>query len=141
MIEYLRTAYHAAQFVFGAGVIGTSIRWLYKRWQQSLEDRVLSTFYNTEGPWQSANGVVGEMYLKAAISDAPGFFPPRLTGLRAFRHWLRTYPYRLRHALRRAFVLPSKNKADKVLRELWKRNLLIRAGWDHTDNEYYKLKN
>ena len=60
MIEYLRVVYHVAQFVFGAGVIGTSVRWLYKCWQQNLEDRVLRTFHNTDidGPWQSANGVV-----------------------------------------------------------------------------------
>ncbi|HXM97187.1 MAG TPA: hypothetical protein VN982_01800 [Candidatus Dormibacteraeota bacterium] len=142
MIEYLRGAYHVAQFVFGAGVIGTSIRWLYKRWQQNLEDRVLRTFHNTDrdGPWQSANGVVGEMYLKAALSDAPGFFPPRLTEWRELKRWLRVSPYRLRHAFRRALVLPSKEKADEVLRELWKRGLLIRAGWDHTDTEFYKLK-
>jgi hypothetical protein len=143
MTEYLRVAYHAAQFVFRAGVIGTSARSLYNRWQKNLEDRVLRTFHNrnTHGPWQSASGVVGEMYLKAALNDAPGFFPPRLTGWRAFKQWLRVSPYRVRHAFRRAFVLPSKEKADEVLRELWKRGLLIRAGWDHTDHEFYKLKN
>jgi hypothetical protein len=143
MIEYLRVAYHGAQFVFGAGMIGSSLRWLYKRRQQYLEDRVLSTFHNTDGdgPWQSANGVVGEMYLKAAINDAPGFFPPRLTGWRAFKHSLRVSPYKLRFAFRRKFVLLSKEKADKILGELWKRGLLIRAGWDHTENEFYKLKN
>jgi AraC-like DNA-binding protein len=141
MIEYLRVAYHVGQYVFGAGAIGTSVRWLYERLKQSLEDRVLLTFHNTDGPWQSASGVVGEMYLKAALNDAPGFFPPKLTGWRAFKHWLGVSPYRLRHAFRRAFILPSKERADKVLRELWKRGLLIRADWDHTDHEFYKLKN
>lgn len=141
--------YHASQFVLQVIGIGTvlkaipkSLQWFHKRRQQALEERVLSTFHNTDdGPWQSAHGVVGEMYLKAALNDAPGFFPPRLTGLRAFKHWLRVSPYRVRHAFRRAFVLPSKEKADKVLRELWKRGLLVRAGWDHTDAEYYRLKN
>lgn len=143
MIEYLRVAYQTAQFVFGAGVIGASVRWLYKCWQQSLEDRILSTFHNTDsdGPWQSAHGVVGEMYLKAALSDAPGFFPPRLRGWQELKHSLRVLPYRFRHALRIAFVLPSRKEADRVLRELWKRGLLVRAGWDHTDNEFYRLKN
>jgi hypothetical protein len=143
VFEYLRLAYHVAQFVFGAGVIGSIVRWLYKRWQQSQEDKVLSTFHNTDRDslWQSAHGVVGELYLKAALNDAPGFFPPRLKGWRAFKHWLRVSPYRIRHLLRRAFLLPSREQADKVLRELWKRGLLIRAGWDHTDTEFYKLKN
>jgi len=61
------------QFVLGAGFIGTSVRWLQKRYQQNLEDRVLRTLRNTDiyGPWRSANGVVGEMYLKAALNDAP----------------------------------------------------------------------
>src|SRR5260370_8897918 len=107
MIEYLRVAYHAAQFIFGAGVIGTSVRWLYKSWQQKLEDRVLLTFQNTDrdGPWQSANGVVGEMYLKAALNDAPGFFPPGLNAWRASNHRLRVYPYALRFAFRLAIVV------------------------------------
>jgi hypothetical protein len=90
---------------------------------------------------QSAHGVVGRLYLKAALEDAPGFFPPRLTGWRALKHWLRVSPYRLRHSLRGAFVLPSIHKVEKVLRELWKRGLLVRAGWVYTDNEFYKLKN
>jgi hypothetical protein len=128
--------YNAAQFVLQVIGIGTvlkaihnSLQWLHKRRQQSLEDRVLATFHNVgDGPWQSADGVVGEMYLKAALNDAHGYLPPRLTGWRKYKHWLRVSPYRVRHAFRRAFVLPSKEKADKVLRELWKRGLLIRAG-------------
>ncbi len=143
MVEHLRTLFHAAQILVPIPIVGTFARWLYKRRQQSMEERVLSTFHNTDndGPWQSAHGVVGELYLKAALSDAPGFFPPRLTGWRSFKHWLRVSPYRFRHAFRRTFVLPSRGRADKILRELWKRNLLIRAGWQHTDTEYYKLRN
>jgi hypothetical protein len=143
MIEYLGVAYHTAQFVFGAGFVGTTIRWLHKSWQQDFENRVLFTFHNTDGggPWQSANGVAGEIYLKAALNDAPGFFQPRQTGWRALKYWFRFFPYRLRHAFRRAFVLPTKEKADEVLRDLWKRGLLVRAGWDHTENEFYRLKN
>jgi len=141
--------YHATQFVFQVIGIGTMLKavprgleWIRKRLQQSLEDRVLATFHNTEdGQWQSAHGVVGEMYIKAALNDAPGFVPLPLTGWYAYRRWLAVSPYRLRHAFRRAFVLPSKEKADRVLRELWKRGLLVRAGWDHTDTEYYRLRN
>lgn len=140
MLGYLRLAYHAAQVLFGAGVLGMAIKWMYKRYRQSLENRVLSTFRNTDpdGEWRSAHGVVGELGLKAALSDAPGFFPPREPRLRSR---LRTAFYRCRHSFRRAFIIPDKEKADRVLRDLWERGLLVRAGWRHTDNEFYKLRN
>jgi hypothetical protein len=142
MIEYLRTVYHVAQ-ILSIPIVGASARWLYKWRKQGMEERVLSTFHNTDndGGWQSAHGVVGELYLKAALSDAPGFFPPKLSGWRSLKHWLRVSPYRFRHAVRRSFVLPSWEQADKILRELWKRNLLVRAGWQHTDTEFYRLRN
>jgi hypothetical protein len=139
MLEYLRLAYHATQALFGPVALGTAIRWVYKRHRKSLENRVLSTFRNTDrdGEWQSANGVVGELGLKAALSDAPGFFPPKEPRLRSR---LRTAFYRCRHSFRRAFIIPDKEKADRVLRDLWERGLLVRAGWRHTDNEFYKLR-
>ncbi|HWZ97266.1 MAG TPA: hypothetical protein VN025_05850 [Candidatus Dormibacteraeota bacterium] len=136
MSPYLVEAYHSLRVLVPAGAGWTILRWGYKRWQKFREDLVLSTFHNTEGPWQSAHGVVGELYLKAALSDAPGFFPPRRPSL---KHRFRVMFYRTRHFLRRVF-LPSKGQADKILRTLWERKLLERAGWDHTDNEFYKLK-
>ena len=120
------------------GFGGTALRWGYKRWQKYQEDLVLSTFHNTEGPWQSANGVVGELYVKAALSDAPGYLP-RMR--RSHKHRL-VAMYRVRHFVRSAFLIPNKEKADKILRALcFDRKILERAGWQHTDNEFYKLKN
>jgi hypothetical protein len=140
MGEFVRAAYHVAQFLFGAGAIGTAIRWLSKRRQKELEDRVLDTFHNADGPWHCADSVVGEMNWKGALNDAPGFFRPKLSGWREFRSRLRVSPYRLRFALRRAFVVPSKRKTEQILRDLWERHLLVRADWDHTDKQFYKLK-
>lgn len=144
MNTYLIDVYHAVRILVPAGAVGgilwTSLRWTYNRWRKWQEEMVLSTFRNTDpdGPWHSAHGVVGHLYLKAALSDAPGFFPPRHSTL---KHRLRVLFYRTRHAIRKAFVVPSKDKADKILRNLWERKLLERAGWDHTDNEFYKLRN
>jgi len=144
MNQYLVEAYHAIRVLLPAGALSGGLwallRWCYKRWQKWQEEMVLSTFRNTDpdGPWHSAHGVVGHLSLKAAISDAPGFFPPRH---KTFKHRLRVLFYRTRHAVRRAFIVPSKEKVDKVLRNLWERKLLERAGWDHTDNEFYKLRN
>jgi hypothetical protein len=131
--------------IIGGGTVLKGVAWLYKRRKKSLENRVLDTFLSNveDGPWQSANGVMGEMFLKSALNDARGFIPPRLplAGWRAFKHWLWISPYRLRHAVRRFFLLPSKEQVDKILRELWERGLLVRAGWDHTDTEFYRMKN
>jgi hypothetical protein len=146
--------WHQATQVIQVGLqligIGTILRaspkgfqWLYKQYKDSLENRVLRTFYDMDdGPWQSAHGVVGDLGIRAAISDAPGFLmPATLKGWRLYVHWLKVAPYRWRHAFRRTFVIPSKEKADKVLFDLWERGLLIRAGWDHTKNQFYRLKN
>lgn len=148
MATHFREAYRFAEIILqivGMGTVLKGTAWLYKLKQKKLENRVLATFRNNtdDGPWQSANGVVGEIYLKAALSDARGFLPPRfpLTGWSAFKHRLKRLPYRLRHALRIFWVLPSKKKADRILRDLWERGLLIRAGWDHTENEFYRVKN
>jgi hypothetical protein len=148
MTIHFREAYRLVEVILqiiGMGTVLKGIAWLYKRKQRNLENRVLETFHSNleDGPWQSANGVVGEMYLKAALSDARGFLPPRLplTGWRAFKHWLWLSPFRWRHTFRRFFLLPSKKEADKILRELWERGLLVRAGWDHTETEFYRMKN
>jgi hypothetical protein len=132
--------YHAVKWLLPTGAAWAALRWFYGRWRKYQADLVLSTFHNSDrdGPWQSANGVLGELYLKAALSDAPGFFPPRQSKL---RHRFRVIFYRSRHFIRRVFLLPSKNKADKILHDLcFERKILERAGWDHTDNEFYKLK-
>jgi hypothetical protein len=141
-------AHHFLQVIvsiLGVGTILQGLIWFHKGQRKKLENKVLDTFRSDpeDGPWQSANGVVGEMYLKAALKDARGFFPARmkLTGWRAFKYWLRISSYRLRYACRRRFVLPSRSKVDAILRDLWERGLIIRAGWDHTENEFYRLKN
>jgi hypothetical protein len=122
--------------------IPKGIQFLHKRLKKRLECRIRAIFYNMEdGPWQSADGVVGELYLKAALSDAKGFLAPKLKGWRATVQWFRLAPYRWRHAFRRAFVIPGRDKADKVLCELWERGLLVRARWDHTNDQFYRLKN
>jgi hypothetical protein len=83
------------------------------------------------------------MYLKAALKDAGGFLPPRvkMTGWSAYSHWLRTSPYRLRHAFRRHLVLPSKKKVDAILHDLWERGIIVRGDFTHTQTEFYRLKN
>jgi hypothetical protein len=138
MTTYLVEAYHLLRVLVPAGFGWSALRWGYRRYLKYREDLVLSTFHNNDpdGPWQSANGVVGELYLKAALSDAPGFFPPRNP---SSNHRLRVFFYRTRHAIRRV-ILPNKNEADKILRTLWERKLLERAGWGHTENEFYKLR-
>jgi hypothetical protein len=149
MIAHFQQAYHLALAVLSIIGLGTvvkaipkGIQWLYKRYEKSVEDRILSTFYgNEDGPWQSAHGVLGDLGLKAALSDALGYLMPRgLTGWKAWAYWLKMLPYRLRHTYRRMFVIPSKERADKVLKRLWERGLLVRAGWTHTKNEFYRLK-
>jgi hypothetical protein len=138
MNEHLVEAYHALKWLVPAGAIWTTLRWFHGRWQKYQNDQVLSTFHNKDGPWQSANGVVGELYLKASLSDAPGFFPPRRMTM---RHRFRVMYFRTRHFARRVFLIPNKKKADKLLHDLcFERKILERAGWDHTDNEFYKLK-
>jgi hypothetical protein len=144
---HVQQAYHVIQLALQVLGIGTvvkaiprGIQWLYKRRQVRLENTVLSVFHNTDpdGEWHSAHGVVGKLGLKAALSDAPGFFPQKRQGLKTY---LRVAFYRCRHTYRRKFIIPSKEQADAILRRLWERQLLERAGWKHTDNEFYKLRN
>jgi hypothetical protein len=153
VIEHFPTMSRAIQVGLSVVSVATVLRalpkifqWVSRRYKKSREHRVLRTFYSLDdGPWQSAHGVVGELGLRAAFSDAPGFFPPKgapnLTGWRLRIHMLKVAPYRWRHSFRRAFIIPSKDAVDKILFDLWERGLLIRAGWDHTRNEYYRLKN
>jgi hypothetical protein len=123
------------------GTGGKVVHWLYKRYKKTRENIVLGTFFhNADGPWQSAHGVLGDLGIRAALSDARGFIVPQQTGWPAFIHWWKVAPYRWRHYFRRAFVIPSKEEADKVLKGLWERGMLIRAGWTHTKNEFYRLK-
>ena len=141
MYERLGEIYQGLKWLLPTGAAWTALHWTYKRWRKYQEDVVLSTFRNTDsdGPWHSAHGVVGKLYLKAALGDAPGFFPPRQMTL---KHRLRVAFFRTRHFVRRVFLIPDKRKADKILRDLcFERKILERAGWDHTDNEFYKLKN
>jgi hypothetical protein len=118
---------------------GVAIVTAYHDWQ---DDQVLATFRgNDDGPWQSAHSVVGDLGLKAALrQDARGFFIPKASGWRAHYEYWKVAPIRWRHWLRRLFVIPSKEEADKILIRLWKRGLLVRAGWTHTKNEFYKLR-
>jgi hypothetical protein len=149
MTDHFPQANHLAQAVLSIIGLGTvvkaipkGIQWLCKRYEKSVEDRFLSTFYrNEDGPWQSAHGVLGDLGLEAAMGDFRGYLMPcGRIGWRAKAHWLKFFPYRLRHTYRRIFVIPSKEKADKILRRLWERGLLLRAGWTHTQNEFYRLK-
>jgi hypothetical protein len=130
---------HLLQWVLQLVGFGTVMGYISKSYRKVREGHVLSVVRNTDsdGPWHSANGVVGELYLKTALRDARGFFPPRhLT----FLSYVRMKFCRSRHALHR-LLLPSKKQADNVMQQLWERGLLVRAGWDHTDNEFYRLRN
>ena len=101
MIEHWHEVYRVMQFglqVIGIGTIVRAIpkgiQWLLKLRKQRLENRVLQTFYDMDdGPWQSAHGVVGELYLKAALNDARGYFAPMPTGWKDLKHSLRVFPY------------------------------------------------
>jgi hypothetical protein len=147
MTIYFREALRFVEVILqiiGMGTILNGIAWICKRKHKELENRVLDTFHNNDdGPWQSANGVVGEICLRVALRDARGFLPPRLplTGWRALKFRLSAWPYRLRHSFWRFFLIPTKKEADKILRDLWERRLLVRAGWDHTETEFYRMKN
>ena len=146
MTIHFREAYHLVEVtlqIIGIGTVLKGIAWLYKRKQENLENRVLDTFHSNkeDGPWQSVNGILGEIYLKAALRNARGFLPPRapLTGWRAFTYRLRLSPYRLRHSFLKFFRLPSEKQVHRVLRDLWKRGLIRPADFDHTNNEFYRL--
>lgn len=131
IVHFQQVYHHLVQAALGLITVSTvvkSIQWLYKRYQKSREDRILATFYNNEdGPWQSAHGVLGDLGLKAALSDARGFIVPQQTGWHAFVHWWKVAPYRWRHYFRRAFLIPSKEEADRVLKGLWERGMLLRV--------------
>ena len=147
MIPHLQQVIHSIQSVegilavFTSGTVASVAVSLYRRYQKFKEDQVISTFYgNEDGPWQSAHGVVGDLGLKAALSDARGFFPHKATGWRTHIDYWKVAPFRWRHAFRRRFTIPSKEEADRILKRLWERGLLRRAGWTQTRNEFYRLK-
>jgi hypothetical protein len=143
----LREAYHIGEVIvsiIGVGTVLEGLGWM-RKWQRTYwENKVLDTFRSNseDGPLQSANGVIGEIYLKAALKDASGFLPPRvkLNGWHAAAYWLRTSPYRLRHTVRR-LMLPTKRKIERTLRDLWKQGLIVRPDFDHTKTNFYRLKN
>src|ERR1700730_16708624 len=104
MLAHLQQVYHLAEVGLSLVGLGTvvkaipkGIQWLFKSRKKHLEGIVLATFHNTEGPWQSAHGVVGDLQIMAAFRDKWGYLPTRLTGWRAYLHRLRVAPYRWRH--------------------------------------------
>ncbi|HXY26442.1 MAG TPA: hypothetical protein VEI73_17455 [Candidatus Acidoferrum sp.] len=138
MVPQLVEAYHFLRVLIPAGALWPVLRWSYKRWQKYQEDLVLSTFHldPAEGPRQSAHGVTGELYVKAALSDARGYIPPKKL---TFAYCWRALFYRTRHMMRAKLLLPDKERAEKILRNLWERNLLELAEWSRT-NKVYKLR-
>jgi hypothetical protein len=117
--------------------------WLYEQRQKRDDERVLSTFREdkADGPWHSGHGVSGHLGLKAAFGDMRGYLPLKSgTKWHQCLHWVMVYPYRLRHTFRRVLLIPSPEKADKILWGLYKRGLLIRAGWSNTKQEFYRLR-
>lgn len=130
-------AYHALKLVIPAGATWSFLLSLHKRWRRYQEDLVLSTFHSDPAePWQSANGVTGELYIKAALGDARGYIPQKKFTL---TYCWRALLYRTRHTIRAKLLLPNKERADKILRNLWERGLIELADWSRT-NKVYKLR-
>ena len=130
MTIHLHEAYRAGQVILqliGAGTLVKFASWLYRRTQGKLEDKVIDTFKRDEGHWlpQTAHGVVSHMKREAVHKYACALFPPRIVDWASFISWLGLIPLRLRYLYHRKLVIPTVRKADRTLRSLWKRGLLI----------------
>ncbi len=141
MAIHFYEAYHfAVQVIFQVVTIGTvwkALVWLKKRRQENQENSVLDTFGNRNWHWLSGCGVVARMKRDAAYKYARPLLPPRVTGWSPFISWLCLVPLHFCYFYHRSFVIPSKQKADRILRDLFKRQLLICAPENPT---LYQLK-
>lgn len=113
--------------VISIGTIWKSVVWLRKQGKENQENRVLDTFGNRNWPWLSGCGVVARMKHDAVYTYARAAFPPPVTDSRSFVSWVLLVPHRFRYFCHRTLVIPNKRKADKILRDLFKRRLLICA--------------
>jgi len=130
MTIQFREAYHFGEIVsqlIGVGTVLRGIAWLYKRKEEKFEDKVIDTLRKQEGrfPWRSARGVVSRMRREAAYNYARALFPPRVVSWSSFGTRLSVIPWRMRYFYQRNLVIPSIRKADRTLRTLWKRGLLV----------------
>jgi hypothetical protein len=130
MMFHFREAYHFGQIVLqliGLGTILKGVAWLYKRKQDKLENRVLEALapQGRGWHWQSGHGVVARMKRDAAYAYAAAVFPPRVEDWLSFISRLRVIPRQIAYLYHRKFIIPSKRRADTILRDLWKRGLLI----------------
>jgi len=124
MIVLFHEIYH---FVLGIGVltIFRGLAWLRKRNRENLENMVLNTFGHRNWPWLSAYGVVARLKHNAAHEYAPALFPPRVTGLYSLMAWVRVIPYHVGYFYRRTFLILNRQKIVDVLRDLFKRQIII----------------
>jgi hypothetical protein len=110
-----------------ASTVLAAVGWVYKRRAAKREDRVLGILgaRDRRWPWWSAYGVVARMRYEGAYRYARVAFQPRVNDWLSFKRWLRLLPDRLAYFYYRTFAMPSISEADRILRNLWKRNLLI----------------
>ena len=99
--------------------------WFKKRRHEHVEDCVLRTFRNRNWHSQSAYGVVARLKHDLAYKYARALFPPRVTEWASFAAWVRIVPARIGYYCERTFIVPSRVEADKILLDLFKRQLLV----------------
>jgi hypothetical protein len=128
-----------AKFI-GVGTILTVIDWLRKYRKTKSDDRIIDTFAVRDGRWrlQSAIGVVSRMKREGVHRFARVALQPSVTDWKSFRAFVRLLPERIAYFYCRTFIVPSRNQAERALRDLWKRGLIVAA----PDNpQLYQLRN
>jgi len=121
------------------GIVVSCAAWLCRRWQQEQENLVLDALNPSSRRWQwfSGQGVVARMKRDALYAYASALFPPRVNGWSSFIARLAVLPLQCRYFYHHRFVIPSKKRADRILRGLWRRGLLVCAPKNST---LYRLK-
>jgi hypothetical protein len=104
----------------------TILQWLKRRRQDELEKSVLDTFGHRNWPWLSARGVVARMKHDAAYAHARALFPPSVSDMASLMSWFAWVPSYVGYRLRRLSI-PRPERADRVLRDLFKQGWLACA--------------
>jgi hypothetical protein len=141
MTNHFYEAYHLAVKLIGqflsVGAGYKFLTWLKKSRRENEENGVLDTFGNRNWHWLSGDGVLARKKRDAAYKYARALFPPRVTDLSSLTSRLCLVPHSISYWYHRTFLIPSRERADRILRNLFKRQLLICA----PDNpSLYRLK-
>ena len=140
-VPTLPELFHAIRVVLtyigGSAVVGFIV-WLYKRRQESFEDKVLQLLaQNKYQQWHTADGIHND-YRGEFLKDVPMWviLPIHNTRWDGIKWRVRTLPYQVRHLWRMKFLMPDKQKVERTVLHLWKRGLLIRGN----DPSYFRLR-